>query len=207
MSTSLRKGLPSRTPVTMAMSSPPGVAPPALASMSLRRVLTVSSGKRPGRATWPSTETWLPRICTERDVDLGLLDEAAGLQGIGNFLFGRGHRQAAQLDRADEWVGDAAALGDAGFDREVGVLEHLHADGVARAQRVVGLALGVGARDRRSANTAATRKRARRNVVMGGTCWAGVAISNQPRLFRWWIWRQECWVWPLLRCWQTHPYR
>lgn len=39
--------------------------------MSLSRVRAVSSGKRPGRPTWPSTETWLPRICSSSTVTCG----------------------------------------------------------------------------------------------------------------------------------------
>ncbi len=73
MSITLRNGLPARVPVTISVSSPVGVTPPAAASRSLTRVLVVCSGKRPGLCTWPSTATWLPRTSSSTMLTCGRL--------------------------------------------------------------------------------------------------------------------------------------
>src|SRR6266581_1370328 len=49
--------LPLRAIITVTLSSPVELIPPARANMSVRFELVSSSGYRPGRATWPSTET------------------------------------------------------------------------------------------------------------------------------------------------------
>lgn len=68
----LRKGLPSRRPTTMAMSSPEGCVPPALASMSLTRVLTVSAGMA-GSIDLAEDGDLIAAHLNQHDVDLRLL--------------------------------------------------------------------------------------------------------------------------------------
>ena len=79
----------------------------------------------------------------QHDVDLGLLDEAAALERAGDLLFGAADGEAADLHRTDQRIGDGAAFGHAGIEREVGVLEHQDADGVAGTELVVALLGGL----------------------------------------------------------------
>ena len=83
-------------------------------------MLVVSSGEAAGAIDLPEHGDRLPRILDEDDVDLRLLHEAAVLRAVAIF-FGGGDGQPAELDAADQRVGDGAAFGDARFDREVGV--------------------------------------------------------------------------------------
>ena len=96
MSIALRKGLPSRVPVTISTSSPVGVTPPAAASMSLTRTLLVSSGKRPGFCTWPSTDTWLPRTCSSTMLTCGAFRIVLSISVPWRCLLGLGDAEAAQ---------------------------------------------------------------------------------------------------------------
>lgn len=108
MSIFWRKGLPLRTPVRMAMSSPPGVAPPAAARMSLTRVLSVSS--RTGQdALLARAPDLIPAHLHQGDVDLRLLDKDA-FERLGDAVFGCGDREAAEFDGTDQGIGDRAVL-------------------------------------------------------------------------------------------------
>ena len=58
----------------------------------------------PGRLTWPSTLTWLPRTCITRMRHLRLLDEVAVAQAVGDQLLGlrsRSGRRGARCPAAD----------------------------------------------------------------------------------------------------------
>jgi len=75
------------------------------------------------------------------DGDLRIAQETAVAQGVGNLLFSGGDGQAAHFHQPNERVCEGAAFGDAGFEREVGVLEDLDANGIAGGQGVVGIRL------------------------------------------------------------------
>lgn len=73
----------------------------------------------------------------EQDIDLRLLHEAAVAQLVGDGQLGLGNRQTTEVHGADQRIGDGAAFGNAGFNREVRALEHADLDGVAGPQAVV----------------------------------------------------------------------
>src|SRR5574337_1849027 len=67
----------------------------------------------------------------ENDIDLGLADESAALESVGDFLLGSGNIKSSHIDTADQRISDVAILRHTRFCREIGVLKNLDAQNVA----------------------------------------------------------------------------
>jgi len=72
-----------------------------------------------------------------QDGDLGLLEEVAVLQALGDLGLGIGRRQATDADVAQQRVGNRAGFGDAGLQQQIGVLVNRNPDLVTRTQDVL----------------------------------------------------------------------
>ena len=56
-----------------------------------------------------------------------------------NFLFRRGDIEAADIDSANQWIGNVAVLGHTSFSGQIRILKNLNAQDIARAKRIVRL--------------------------------------------------------------------
>ena len=78
-------------------------------------------------------------VLDQDDVDLRLLDEAAGLQRRGDLLLGAADGETADLHRADQRIGNRAAFGHPRIEGEIGILEHQDANRITGAELIVAL--------------------------------------------------------------------